>query len=100
VLTVMSNVLVVLPAGPIRPYGLAGIGLIRPHAQLDPASLTTDKNALGYDIGGGVNVSVAPHVAVRGDLRHLHTFSDVTLSLFSGQALDFWRASAGLTLRF
>lgn len=100
VLTVMSNLLIAVPAGPVQPYGLIGIGLVRPHARLDAASLATDKNALGYDIGGGVNVFVAPHLGVRGDVRHLHTLQDITLLVFSGARLDFWRASAGLTLRF
>ncbi len=56
VLTVMSNLLVVVPAGPVRPYGLFGIGLVRPHASLDTSTLNVTKNALGYDFGGGVNI--------------------------------------------
>lgn len=100
VLTVMSNLLISVPAGPVQPYALIGIGLIRPHVKLDATSLVTDKNALGYDIGGGVNLFLAPHLGVRGDLRHLHTFQDVTLLVFSGAKLDFWRASAGVTFKF
>src|SRR5712671_6267885 len=48
-LTVMSNVMVVLPAGPIRPYALIGLGLMRPHVQFDALSLALDENALGWD---------------------------------------------------
>src|SRR5829696_5180060 len=48
VLTVMSNLLLVVPAGPIQPYALVGLGLIRPHAEFDATSLALDKNALGY----------------------------------------------------
>jgi hypothetical protein len=33
-------------------------------------------------------------------VRHLRTFKDVTLGVFSNDKLDFWRASAGLTFRF
>src|SRR6266576_712097 len=47
-LTVMSNVLMVLPAGPIRPYALIGLGLMRPHVQFDALSLALDTNALGW----------------------------------------------------
>ena len=100
VLTAMSNLLVVVPAGPLQPYALVGIGLIRPRITLDLAGLTSKSNALGYDVGGGLNIFVAPHVGLRGDVRHLQTLEDVTLQLFSGEKLDFWRASAGLTLRF
>jgi outer membrane protein with beta-barrel domain len=99
-LTVMSNLMVVIPAGPIRPYALVGLGLIRPHVQFDAASLALDKNALGYDIGGGINIFLAHAIGIRGDVRHLRTVQDLTLGVFSSDQLDFWRASAGITLRF
>src|SRR5262245_10221541 len=100
VLTVMSNLLVVVPAGPIRPYGLIGIGLIRPHMKFDTSSLALSQNALGHDIGGGLNIFFTHGVALRGDVRHLQTFQDVTLGVFSNEKLGFWRGSAGLTFRF
>lgn len=99
VLTAMSNLMLVVPAGPIQPYAIVGIGLIRPHVQFDAVSLAIDKNALGYDIGGGLNIFLGK-IGVRGDVRHLRTVQDVPLGLFSNDKLDFWRASAGLTLRF
>jgi opacity protein-like surface antigen len=101
VLTLMSNVLVVIPAGPVQPYGLIGVGLVRPHAQLNASSLASNQNALGWDIGGGVNIYFTHAVGIRGDLRHVRTLQDITLGgLFTNAPLDFWRASAGLTLRF
>ena len=100
VLTLMSNLMLVLPAGPIRPYGLIGLGLIHPHIKLDSSALDFSDNALGYDVGGGVNIFFTPGVGLRGDVRHLHTLQDVTLGVFSNQKLDFWRGSAGLTFRF
>ena len=36
-------------------------------------------------------------VGVRGDLRRFHAL-DVTLGIFTGEPLDFWRASVGLTI--
>lgn len=100
VLTLMSNVMVVIPAGPIQPYALAGLGLIRPHARLDSSSLDVTQNTLGYDIGGGINIFILHSVGLRGDVRHMHTLQDVTLGLFQNERLDFWRASGGITLRF
>ena len=101
VLTLMSNLMVtVIPAGPVQPYGVVGLGLMRPHFQLDATALAVDQNALGYDIGGGVNLYFVPNIGIRGDVRHLHTLQDITLGVFSNQKLEFWRASAGLTLRF
>jgi hypothetical protein len=101
VLTVMSNLLIIVPAGPVQPYANIGLGLIRPHVTtLNPSVLTSGKNALGYNIGAGLNIFLGRHVGVRGDVRHLQTLQNVTLALFSGEKIDFWRASAGLTLRF
>jgi outer membrane protein with beta-barrel domain len=100
VLTVMSNLMLVVPAGPIQPYALVGLGLIRPHAKLDASSLDASQNTIGYDVGGGINIFLLHSLGLHGDLRHLHTLQDVTLGIFNNQPLDFWRASAGLTLRF
>ena len=100
VLTVMTNVLLILPAGRIRPYALVGLGLIRPHVKFDATSLAVDKNSIGWDVGGGINLFVTPAIGLRGDVRHIRTLEGVTLDIFSADKLDFWRASAGLTLRF
>jgi opacity protein-like surface antigen len=102
VLTLMSNLLIVIPAGPVRPYGLIGLGLVRPHAKTDLVSLTeVDQNTLGWDIGGGVNIFFGHTFGIRGDLRHIRTLQDITLGgVFNNAPLDFWRGSAGITLRF
>ncbi len=98
VFSAMTNLLLGLGVGPVRPYVLGGLGLIRPH--VSSIGFDTNNNNLGYDLGGGLTVSIAPHVAVRGDVRHLHTLQDVNVLLFSGQRLDFSRASLGLTFRW
>src|SRR5436305_6172598 len=68
VLTLMSNLLLVIPAGPVQPYGLIGVGLVRPHAQLSASSIASNQNTLGWDIGGGINVYVVHAVGIRGDV--------------------------------
>jgi opacity protein-like surface antigen len=100
VLTLMSNILVVIPAGPIQPYGLIGLGLIRSHAKLDTSAFNLSKNALGYDIGAGINIFPVHSVGVRGDIRHMQSLSDITLGVFSSDKVGFWRGSLGLTFRF
>jgi hypothetical protein len=89
-LTATSSFLVIVPLGPVRPYGVLGFGLVRPRG----------KNALGYDIGLGTNVFFTKRFGVRADLRRMRSLRDVTLFEFSeGHKLDFWRASLGVTFR-
>jgi Outer membrane protein beta-barrel domain len=106
VFTAMSNLMIGIPAGPVQPYGIVGVGLVRPHvhASINPTAVGGDSNAAGYDIGGGVNIFFLKNVGVRGDIRHFHTLQDVSVlhlgTLVVGQKLDFNRASVGLTLKF
>jgi len=103
VLTLMSNVMVVPNIGPVRPYGLAGLGLIKTHVEFAPSSiLTPDNNHFGWDVGGGVIALVSPRVGVRGDIRYFHSFQDLNVLGFtvSSPKLNFGRASAALMLTF
>jgi opacity protein-like surface antigen len=100
-LTLMTNMMIGVPAGPIRPYVVIGLGLVRSHVTLDTSSLTTlNKNAIGYDIGGGLNIFLTHGLGVRGDVRHIKTFQDITLGVFNNDQINFWRGSAGLTFSF
>jgi opacity protein-like surface antigen len=106
VFTFMSNMLIGVGTGPVRPYGVFGFGLIRPHTSLNIASTVTDfsKNAWGYAVGGGVTGYFSRHVGIRGDIRRMQTLQDVTIlgsltgTILVNQKLDFWRASIGLAL--
>ena len=98
VFSAMTNLMISIPAGPIRPYVLAGLGLIRPHVSTNLASFQSfDKNSAGYDIGGGVHVLFG-RIGVRGDVRHFKTLQDIPL--FTNQTLGYWRGSAGVTFVF
>jgi Outer membrane protein beta-barrel domain len=103
VFSAMSNLVIGVGVGPVRPYVVGGIGLIRPHVSSLTSSVTslgTGKNAFGYDLGGGVAGLFGKHLGVRGDIRRLRTIQDVNVLIFTGQKLEFWRASAGLVLAF
>ena len=104
VLTVMSSVMLSPKIGPVRPYFLTGVGLIKTHVDFTTTSvLTTDNNNLGWDIGGGLHVTVAPHIGIRGDIRYFHTFQDVGPFGFPGSAnqkLNYARAAAALDFTF
>ena len=100
VLTLMTNLMVVLPAGPIRLYGLFGFGLVHPHVSFGTSAFDLSKNAIGYDFGGGVNIMFTHGFGIRGDIRDIRTFQDLTLGIFDSQKLNFWRGSAGLVFQF
>lgn len=99
----MSNLLLAPDLKVVRPYALAGVGLMKSHVELTGASLLeTDNNAFGWNVGGGLMVSVAPHVALRGDVRYFHAFQDLSIAglQLSDTKLDFGRAAAALVFKF
>jgi opacity protein-like surface antigen len=103
VLTLMSNLMVVPAIGPVHPYVLGGLGLIKSHIDFTTSSiLTSNNNDLGWDLGGGVILLFGGHLGIRGDIRHFHTFQDLTVAGFnlSSPKLSFGRASAGLVVKF
>jgi opacity protein-like surface antigen len=103
VLTVTGNVMLGPQIGPVRPYGAAGLGLIKSHVELDAASLIdSSNNDFGWNIGGGLMIFLSEHVGIRGDIRHFHAFQDLSLLgiQFGDTKLDFSRASAALVFRF
>jgi opacity protein-like surface antigen len=103
VFTVMSNLMIAPKIGPVQPYVLGGIGLMKTHVSLTPSSvLTTDNNNAAWDVGGGLIVFFGEHVGLRGDVRYFHAFQDLTVLGFtiSNTKLDFGRASGALVLKF
>ena len=105
VTTLMGNVLLSAPPGTgIRPYGSAGLGLIRASVQ-SATGLFNDlsTNDLGMNVGGGVNAQFNDNIGLRGDLRYFRALqdneadNDFDLSLGS---FNFWRGSVGLTFRW
>jgi len=103
VLTVMSNFMLAPKIGPIRPYVLGGVGLIKTHTEFTTTSLlSTDNNNFGWDVGGGVMFTIVPHVGLRGDIRYFHSFQDLgALPIpLANQKLDFGRAAAAVVFTF
>jgi opacity protein-like surface antigen len=103
VLTVMGNLMVIPNFGPVRPYGLVGLGLIKTNVELEPSSITSgDNNHFGWDIGGGLMIFFSDHVGIRGDLRYFHAFEDLEiLGVTVGERkLDFGRVAGAVVFRF
>ncbi len=103
VLTAMSNLMIVPDLKVVRPYALAGVGLMKSHAELTGASLlSTDNNAFGWNVGGGLMVFLTSNVGLRGDIRYFHAFQNLELGgiTVSDTKLDFGRAAAALVFKF
>jgi opacity protein-like surface antigen len=100
VLTLMSNLVVGIPAGPVRPYASGGVGLIRTKVATVSQLLNLSDSGFGYDLGGGVMLFFGAHLGVRGDFRHIRSTKDFDLLGISlpNTKLNFSRISVGLVL--
>ena len=110
--TIMGNLMVRFPAGPVQPYASAGIGVIRISADLDVPVFgeVFDVNAqnLGTNVGGGIYLLPSRNIGIRGDFRYFRTvgdldwkdFDDFDLDNLPLPAVDFWRATVGVTIKF
>ncbi len=103
VLTVMSNFMIAPKIGPVRPYGLFGVGLMKAHVNLNPIAIVSfSNNTFAWDAGAGLFVMFGQHVGIRGDIRHFNSFQELnilSLSPGGGTKLNFGRASAALVLQ-
>lgn len=107
VTTVMGNVRVAVPvggkAGSLRPYVSGGAGLLRPNLAEAGDGAAINGNRFAWNVGGGVTGFVTPHVGITGDLRYVRAMDENEAPNPFGvqfDGLDFWRAAAGVTLKW
>jgi hypothetical protein len=104
VLTFMNNLMIAPRIGPVRPYVLFGVGLIKTHVELTVPSLLESSNTnFGWDFGGGLMVFFGDHLGVRGDLRRFKSFQTSELIPFlplGDEKLGFNRAAAAVVFAF
>jgi outer membrane protein W len=105
VTTLMGNVVVGGTAGSVRPYVVAGVGLLRSNVQdIDEVFSVNTKNDFGLDVGGGVMGFFANNIGLRGDVRYFRGFRGTSdTDNPSGLALSdfkFWRGSLGVSFKF
>jgi len=103
VTTLTGNLRLAVPSGPIRPYAVGGVGLIRSKVD-DPAGFFSSPSAsdFGMDVGAGLDAFFSKTVGIRGDFRYFRSFQnddssavDLTLGNFR-----FWRGVVGITFKF
>lgn len=101
--SLMANVVLSAPAGAFRPYGTAGVGLINTSIDDVDDIFEVDRNALGFNVGGGVMAFFTDRVGIRGDLRYFRQMSESDEDDevdFDLGAFRFWRGTVGLSFRF
>jgi opacity protein-like surface antigen len=102
VLTLMSNVMIAPKIGPVRPYGVFGVGLMKSKVELTAGDvLSFSNNNFAWDLGGGLMIFFGEHFGIRGEVRHFQSFQDIQVAGFAidNTKLDFNRASIGLVLK-
>jgi opacity protein-like surface antigen len=109
VTTLMANFIVGAPVGGqtgigFRPYGSAGIGLLRTSVGDTTLFDGLSTNDLGFNVGAGAHAFFNDNVGLRGDVRYFRglTGDDAGDSLFELRArdLNFWRGTLGVSFRF
>jgi hypothetical protein len=106
VTTLMGNIILAVPRritqDSLRPYAVAGVGLIR--ASIDDLNdlLPVRENLLGLTLGGGAIGRLTNRTSIRIDLRHIRNIKQNDPSTTPGFAplheLSFWRATVGVAL--
>ena len=107
VLTLMTNVVLGVPIGGqdagLRPYAVAGVGVIRQRVTGRAGFADVASNNAAWDLGVGMMGMFSSHVGLQGDVRYFRNFdansSTSGISLAQG-TFNFTRASVGLALRF
>jgi opacity protein-like surface antigen len=103
VTTLTGNVRVGASGGPVRPYVVGGVGLIRSKVD-DPGQFFSSPSTsdFGMDVGGGVIGMFSHNVGIRGDLRYFRSFqkNDAAALDLSLGSFRFWRGTVGVTFQF
>lgn len=103
VVTITGNLVLAVPAGPVRPYGLLGLGLVRRTVHFSSGSGQEDlsDSRAAYSLGGGVTFLFGSRVGVNADLRYFRNFSTGNALLdLPDEHFDFARGSVGIVIRF
>jgi opacity protein-like surface antigen len=98
----MGNGMIAPKFGPVQPYWLIGLGLMKTHVDFSATTIENSENQFAWDTAGGLIIFLGQNFGIRGEIRHYHSFQDVEflgLSL-ANEKLDYGRAAAGVVFRF
>jgi opacity protein-like surface antigen len=95
--TYMVNAAWIKPDGRIRPFGVAGAGVMQLSGCDAACSRTATTHDFGWTAGGGVMALLNDAIGVRGDVRYFFSSADRD-ELNLPDNFSFWRVSVGATL--
>jgi outer membrane protein with beta-barrel domain len=107
VTTLTGNVVVAVPRRmaeySLRPYLVAGMGLM--HVNIDGrlGALTVSSTLPAIDFGGGATGFLTDRVGLSWEVRHFQSIGEGKirgLSVSGGEQLSFWRATMAVTFRY
>lgn len=94
--TYFVNAAWVRPAGMIRPFGSAGVGILQIDGCGARCGLVSRTYDAGISAGGGAFVALSDLAGLRGDVRYFFSAADHP-DLSRPDNLAFWRVSIGAT---
>ena len=99
--TLMGN-LVLISGGRVRIYGSGGVGLLKTRVEDVDGFFEIDSNELGVNAGGGF-IFAPNRFGIQGDVRYFRNLTDPEpddeFDVDLGD-LNYWRASAGIVIKF
>jgi len=106
VTTMSGNLIVTTPLAltreSLRPYMVAGLGVIQARSRHAANLFPIDEDLLGLTLGAGALGAITDRTGLRFDIRHLRAVNaaEAPFQRQGGSRLQFWRASAGVTVRY
>jgi hypothetical protein len=107
VTTLTGNVVVAMPKRlteyTLRPYFVAGVGLMHVNIEGRLGALTVSSTLPAMDFGGGATGFLNERIGVSWELRHFQSIGEGKtrgLSVNAGEQLSFWRANMAVTIRY
>lgn len=105
VTTLTGNVVLTLPRKiseyGLRPYVVAGGGVVRAQIDHEVATLDVDTSLRVFDIGAGATGFLNDRVGLSWDVRYFRSFGgkEGTGLSFGKEQISFWRATMGVAIR-
>ena len=99
VTSLMVNFVGMWTSLPVRPFVVAGAGLLRVRTETPDDSVLTSRTDLGFNAGACALYVFNDIVGIRGDVRYFRYFQrHDDLPLTDNGFFDYWRTSVGVTL--